>query len=121
MSRLMERSVSPNESEFLSLTSAVRICRVTAQGREKISTSGCHFLLPGPHTTVYNEYALTSDSSNSLDDDSTSMGVGPVELSLRDVLSVPATLALFLRPISLDPDSLLLSASDNLFVFNLSV
>ena len=49
------------------------------------------------------------------------MGVGPVELSLRDVLSVPATLALFLRPISLDPDSLLLSASDNLFVFNLSI
>lgn len=49
------------------------------------------------------------------------MGVGLVELSLRDVLSVPATLALFLRPISLDPESRLLSASDNLFVFNLSV
>lgn len=49
------------------------------------------------------------------------MGVGLVELSLRDVLSVPATLALFLRPISLDPESRLLSVSDNLFVFNLSV
>ena len=53
MSRLMERSVSPNESEFLSLTSAVRICRVTAQEREKISTSGCHFLLPGPQRSRY--------------------------------------------------------------------
>ena len=53
MSRLMERSVLPNESEFLSLTSAVRICRVTAQEREKISTSGCHFLLPGPQRSRY--------------------------------------------------------------------
>ena len=53
MSRLMERSASPSESEFLSLTSAVRICRVTAQEREKISTSGCHFLLPGPQRSRY--------------------------------------------------------------------
>jgi len=49
------------------------------------------------------------------------MGVGPVELSLRDVESVPVTLALFLRPGSPGTNSFLLStASEFLLFFNLS-
>lgn len=49
------------------------------------------------------------------------MGVGPVELSLRDVESVPVTLGLFLRPGSPGTESFLLStASECLLFFNLS-
>ena len=49
------------------------------------------------------------------------MGVGPVELSLRDVESVPVTLALFLRPGSPGTNNFLLStASECLLFFNLS-
>lgn len=74
-----------------------------------------------PALGTLDKYLPTSDSSSSLDDDSTSMGVGAAKLDLRDEVSVPATLALFLWPASLETDSFLLSkASDSRLVFKLS-
>ena len=69
----------------------------------------------------YCKHLPTSEPSMSLDDESTSIGVGPVELSLRDVESIPETLALFLWPSSPGTASFLLStASECLLLFNLS-